>query len=84
MARKLFSFYDVDVYEKDASFFERGQWLNDVCINLAFKFIEQEKLTSFLRDEILLFDPAVKKIYENHSLCKLTNGCRSFLFSTYK
>jgi Ulp1 family protease len=59
MARKLFSFEDVDVYEKDASFFERGQWLNDVCINLGFKFIEQEKFTSSVREEILLFDPAV-------------------------
>lgn len=48
----LVNYCDVDVYERDAALYRDGQWLNDTCINLRFRRIEQmhEKLTVFLLD----------------------------------
>lgn len=51
----LFSYNDVDVYERDAKLFEEGNWINDTCINFEYKLFESK----FNKKDILLMDPSV-------------------------
>lgn len=56
----LFSYHDINIYEKEKSFFYPGQWLNDVCIYYGLKLFETEELSSFAYSSVFLyFDPAV-------------------------
>jgi Ulp1 family protease len=51
----LFSYRDVDVYERDVELFKDRNWLNDSCISYSFKQIED----SFNNNCIILMDPSV-------------------------
>jgi Ulp1 family protease len=65
----LFSFKDLPVYSCDLDLFRDRQWLNDVCIGLAYRLMDDELLTSDQCDRyssastattpVLLLDPAV-------------------------
>ena len=62
MNTHLFSYRDVDVYERDAVLFNEGEWLNDSCLSYAFRRIEDKILSSTNQDflkTILLVDPSV-------------------------
>ena len=52
----LFSYKDIPVYEHDVNFLNDRQWLNDICINLAFRIFEDDYGTS--RNSVILMDPA--------------------------
>lgn len=58
----LFSYRDVDIYQRDAVLFNEGEWLNDSCLSYAFKRIE-DKISAATSSEvlksILLVDPSV-------------------------
>lgn len=58
MSSLHFSFKDVDVYPQHFEFYEPGQWLDDVCINLAYRFMEDE-IEGFDSEKFLLLDPTV-------------------------
>lgn len=49
----LFTIEDADVYDRDLQLFCHGAWLNDTCINFAFKCIDNP------HQAIKLIDPAV-------------------------
>eukprot|EP01031_Cornospumella_fuschlensis_P028292 gene28293-34160_t len=53
MSKPLFSYRDVDVYQRDALLFRERQWLNDTCINFCFRCIEDKS------SSVKLVDPAV-------------------------
>ena len=53
-----FSFKDVDIYPQHFEFYEPGQWLDDVCINLAYRFMEGE-IAGVDGEKCLLLDPTV-------------------------
>ena len=42
MNKLLFSYRDIDIYERDAVLFNEGEWLNDSCLSYAFKRIEDK------------------------------------------
>lgn len=71
----LFNFCDIDVYERDAALFKDGQWLNDTCISLRFRRIEQQNNCQ----AILLMDPPVVsflrfQVEDDDELEELSNG----------
>lgn len=61
MSALLFSYRDVDMYERDAALFNDGQWLNDSCISYCFRRIEDHISSSNqeMLKSILLVDPSV-------------------------
>lgn len=38
----LFSFQDVDMYDRDAELFEEGEWLNDTCIHFGLQCLQEQ------------------------------------------
>jgi Ulp1 family protease len=57
--RPIASLLDADIYARDVVLLERGQWLNDACINFAFRCIEK----TLISRTILLLDPAVVSFF---------------------
>ncbi len=57
----LFSFKDISVYTHDLILLNQPHWLNDVCISLAFRFLDEQFGTSSpnVADHALLVDPSV-------------------------
>eukprot|EP01038_Epipyxis_sp_PR26KG_P005934 gene5934-8182_t len=53
----IVSYKDADIYDRDATCFAPGCWLNDSCINYSFKLIEDKYQE--LMNITLLMDPAV-------------------------
>lgn len=54
---RLFTYKDVNVYTRQVEYIQPRQWLDDVCINLTFRFFED-----YLPDSekfIYMVDPAV-------------------------
>eukprot|EP00981_Chlorochromonas_danica_P004476 scaffold902_cov254-Ochromonas_danica.AAC.22 len=39
----LFSFQDVDMYDRDAELFEEGEWLNDTCIHFGLQCLQEQQ-----------------------------------------
>jgi Ulp1 family protease len=60
MSELLFSYADIDVYERDSRCFQPDQWLNDTCISLSLQFIQESfSDAKQIVDQVAIFQPSI-------------------------